>query len=194
MIYLVRHGETIWNVEGRQQGHLDSPLTPIGIEHSRAAGRLLRRAIPDAKGVRIETSPLGRAQQTATILSAELGIDASVVCISPLLIEHDLGDWQGLTWEEIEVKYPGTRAARNANKWLYVVPGGESYALIAIRAQQWLAIKRHESIVIAVTHEMLSRAIQGIYAGFTPAEILNRSHHHNRIYRLHGGGLDELLC
>jgi probable phosphoglycerate mutase len=123
MIYLVRHGETTWNRVGRQQGHLDSPLTPKGIEQARAAGRALRRALPALANVCIETSPLGRARLTATILCDELGLDEGAIVIAPLLIEANFGAWQGHTHAEIDAQYPGARQAREAHKWHYVVPG-----------------------------------------------------------------------
>jgi broad specificity phosphatase PhoE len=80
------------------------------------------------------------------------------------------------------------------NKWTYVVPGGESYSLIDIRARQWLANKRHALVTIAVTHEMLSRTIQGAYGGLTPTETLGLSHRQDRIYWLHAGQIGELSC
>src|SRR5258708_5093926 len=107
MTYLMRHGEITWNRVGRQQGHLDSPLTPRGIQQARAAGRALRRALPDIRPVCIETSPLGRARQTATIPCEELGLDESGLLVAPLLIESNFGPWQGLTHAEIDAQYPG---------------------------------------------------------------------------------------
>ncbi len=107
MIYLVRHGETTWNRVGRQQGHLDSPLTSRGIEQAHAVGRALRRALPDVDTVCIETSPLGRARQTATILCNELGLDETALVTEPLLSEANFGVWQGLTHAEIDARYPG---------------------------------------------------------------------------------------
>jgi len=194
MIYLVRHGETTWNQVGRQQGHLDSPLTPKGIAQARAAGRVLRQALPDVHTLCIETSPLGRARQTAAILCTELGLDMSALVLAPLLSECHLGAWQGLTYAEIDVQYPDARQAREANKWHYVVPGGESYALVALRARQWLARRRHAPVTIAVTHEMLSRTLQGAYGALTPMETLGRSHHQDRLYWLHDGQMEEILC
>ena len=194
MIYLVRHGETTWNRVGRQQGRLDSPLTPKGIEQARATGRALRRVLPDLDTVCIETSPLGRARQTASILCDELGLDESALVIAPLLIEANFGAWQGLTHAEIEALYPGARQAREADKWHYVVPGGESYALVDARARRWLACRRHAPVTIAVTHEMLSRTMQGAYGALTQVETLDRSHRQDRIYRLHNGWIAELLC
>ena len=194
MIYLMRHGETTWNRVGRQQGHNDSPLTETGIEQAQAAGRLLQRAIPDIHNVCVETSPLGRARQTALIVGEILGLDPNVILVAPLLIEHHLGNWQGLTHAEIDARYPGALQARGEHKWDYVVPGGESYALVAERAKQWLASKRHAPITIAVTHAIISRTIQGAYGGFTPSETVARSHRQDRIYRLHAGRVEEMSC
>ncbi|HSE86936.1 MAG TPA: histidine phosphatase family protein [Candidatus Binatia bacterium] len=194
MIYLVRHGETTWNRVGRQQGHDDSPLTETGIEQARAAGRVLQRAISDVQLVCIETSPLGRARQTALIINEVLGLDPNAILVTPLLIEHHLGSWQGLTHSEIDERYPGAWQAREENKWEYVVPGGESYVRVAERAKQWLASKRYAPITIAVTHAIISRTIQGAYGGFTPSETVARSHRQDRIYRLHAGLVEEISC
>jgi len=192
VIYLVRHGETTWNRAGRQQGHEDSPLTEIGTAQAHAAGRRLQQEITDIRSVCLETSPLGRAGQTALIISEVLGLDPSTITVTPLLIEHHLGKWQGLTQAEINTLYPGAWQSREENKWDYIVPGGESYALVAERARQWLARQRLTPITIAVTHAIISRTIQGTYAGLTPNETVSLSHRQDRIYRLHGGRVEEI--
>lgn len=194
MIYLVRHGETTWNQTGRQQGHLDSPLTPLGIDQARAVGQALRQVLSDAGHINIESSPLGRARKTADLICAELGIPPDGIAISPLLIEHDLGVWQGLTFAEIDELHPGARSEREANKWNYVVEGGESYALASDRARRWLETRSTAPVTIAVTHEMISRTIQGAYAALTPQETLGRSHPQDRIYRLDNGQISELVA
>jgi probable phosphoglycerate mutase len=194
VIYLVRHGETTWNRVGRQQGHDDSPLTEMGVDQARAAGRTLQQAIPDIQSVCVETSPLGRARQTALIIAGVLGFVPDRILVTPLLIEHHLGCWQGLTQAEIDARYPGAWQAREESKWDYVVPGGESYAMVAERAKQWLASERHAPITIAVTHAIISRTLQGTYGGFTPGETVLRSHRQDRIYRLDAGRVEEISC
>ena len=124
MIYLVRHGETTLNQAGRHQGHLDSHLTPNGIEQARAAGRFLRARLSNVHEICVETSPLGRARWTATILCQELGLQTGFPKVSPLLIEHNMGVWEGLTNAEVDALYPGAREEREANKWAYVIPRG----------------------------------------------------------------------
>ncbi len=83
MIYRVRYGETVWNVAGRQQGHLDSVLTDQRILQSPAASRALRQLLPGMRGVVVEASPLGRARQIATVLFSELGISPDDVVVTP---------------------------------------------------------------------------------------------------------------
>ncbi|HKH68249.1 MAG TPA: histidine phosphatase family protein [Reyranella sp.] len=192
LIYLVRHGETVWNQAGRQQGQLDSPLTANGVEQARAAGRFLQRILPDELDVVLETSPLGRARATAELIAVELGIADRNIRSSPLLMEHALGAWEGLTYVEIDDRFPGVRQAREADKWRYVIAGGESYALASERAKRWLA-GCAAALTVAVTHEMMSRAIQGAYASLSPAETLARSHPQDRLYRLDGGAITEMV-
>ena len=192
VIFLVRHGETVWNAEGRQQGRLDSPLTAKGIEQARAAGRALHRALPDTTGVVVETSPLGRARQTAALIAEELGLGAGGVVVSPLLVEHDLGAWQGLTFAEIDARYPGARRQRELDKWAYRVKDGESYALVSERAHRWLEGARAE-ITIAVTHEMTSRTIQGAYLKLSPQQTLARSHRQGQVWQVSDGEIAELI-
>jgi len=194
VIYLVRHGETTWNRIGRQQGHDDSPLTENGIEQARAVGKTLRREVPDIGSVCLETSPLGRARHTALIIAEELGFASEKILVTPLLIKHNLGHWQGLMPAEIDVFYPGAWQAREENKWDFLVPGGESYEMVAERARQWLANERHAPITIAITHAIMSRTLQGVYGGFTPAETVLRSHRQDRIYCLDAGRVEEISC
>jgi broad specificity phosphatase PhoE len=141
VIYLVRHGETTWNRIGRQQGHDDSPLTENGIEQARAAGKTLRREVPDIGSVCLETSPLGRARHTALIIADELGFASEKILVTRLLIEHHLGHWQGLTQAEIDARYPGAWQAREENKWDF--PGARRRELRdGRRARQTMARER----------------------------------------------------
>ncbi len=192
MIYLTRHGETTWNREGRRQGHEDSPLTARGILQAKAIGRRLLHEFTDSNAVRIVSSPLGRAMTTAAIIAQCLGIAPENIVAEPLLIEHNMGYWQGLTNAQIDCKYPGARKEREKNKWKYVIPGGESYAQIYDRAVAWLATIPEESLVVAVAHGMIGRAIRGAYCRLDPNSMLVLPHHHDRIYRLYGEKIEEM--
>jgi len=72
------------------------------------------------------------------------------------------------------------------------VQGGESYALVIDRAKQWLSARRPDLVTIAVTHEMISRTIQGAYGSLSPQETIALSHWHGQIFRLCSGKVTEL--
>lgn len=100
MLYLVRHGETAWNAEGRLQGSTDVPLNDTG----RAQARDLAIAFSRFGIARVITSDLIRARETGAIIADALGLPAPVV-------EHDLrerrfGIFEGLTRDEIHTRYP----------------------------------------------------------------------------------------
>jgi probable phosphoglycerate mutase len=191
-IYVVRHGQTAWNVAGRRQGRADSPLTELGIAQAVAVGRVLRRELDGADGVAIACSPLGRARVTARILCRELGLRESAIGVDPLLAEHDQGAWEGLTESEIEARFPGEQARRAADKWRHVISGGECYADVHARARRWLDACDPSATSVVVTHEMLSRTLLGAYADEPPEAMLVRAHPHDRIFRMRSGAIEEL--
>jgi broad specificity phosphatase PhoE len=191
-IYVVRHGQTVWNIAGRRQGRSDSPLTELGIAQAVSVGRALRRELAGANGVAIACSPLGRARVTARILCRELGLRDSAIAVDPLLAEHDQGAWEGLTAVEVEARFPGELARRTADKWRHVISGGECYADVHARARSWLDARDPDATAVVVTHEMLSRTLLGAYAGEPPETMLARSHPHDRIFRMRGGAIEEL--
>jgi broad specificity phosphatase PhoE len=100
-LYLIRHGETEWNVSGRWQGHTDIPLNDVGKRQAELVANRLR-----AEEVRFDaiySSDLSRAFQTAWAIGAAVGV---AVQLFPPLREIDLGVWSGLTREEIQARYP----------------------------------------------------------------------------------------
>jgi probable phosphoglycerate mutase len=108
MIYLVRHGRTEFNVAGRHHGWIDSPLTQLGRSQARRAGRALARLIC-IENVVVFVSPLGRAVETAAIMSREAGI------LTPVTIDCDLreigmGSAEGLTEPEMAQLWPEYQA------------------------------------------------------------------------------------
>ncbi len=124
-IYLVRHGETEWNRAGRVQGHLDSPLTRRGEAQAQAVGAALG-ALLDGDDVALVASPLGRTLATARIIRRALGRDAAAIATDDRLREISWGDWDGLTFEEIEARDPGELARRRDGRGDQRPPGGES--------------------------------------------------------------------
>lgn len=95
-IYLIRHGETVWNKEGRLQGSIDIELSEVGLEQAAKTGEYLKNIKFDA----IYSSDLQRAKKTAEIIQTKL-INKSELKIDKKLQEIGYGPWEGLTTEDI---------------------------------------------------------------------------------------------
>ena len=193
-IYLMRHGQTAWNLAGRLQGHMDSPLTATGVAQAEAYGRLLGRILPDPAQCRVVSSPLGRACRTAAIAVARMGADPAGVARDARLMEHAFGAWEGLTWAEIDDAFAASRAARQADKWGIPAPGGECYADVAARVADWLESLTPGAPVLAFSHGATARIVRGLYAGLGRDEMLKLSEPQDRIFRLAAGRIEEIIA
>ena len=171
-IFLLRHGQTIWNQEKRFQGQLDSSLTPKGILQARKVSSLLNDRLTTEEITAIYSSPLGRAVETCNILVDRLGAPKQQVIKTDLLKECHYGCWQGFSRDQIENKYPGERAKREVDKWNYRIDGGESYADIFTRANRFLDKIPKSGVVIIVAHEMFNRVLRGVLNNLSNDEIL----------------------
>jgi broad specificity phosphatase PhoE len=149
-LYLVRHGQTLWNQEGRLQGHTDIPLSEAGVEEALQLAPLLEPCRFDF----VLTSDLARAVQTTELL---LNGQASRPPAEPtsLLREVNFGKWEGLTYAEI-------RATNEAlwKRWLHdpfetAPPGGESLNEAIQRLTQILSRlrARPNGHVLIVAHQ-----------------------------------------
>ncbi|ASR35076.1 histidine phosphatase [Prauserella marina] len=127
-LVLWRHGETDYNAAGRMQGHLDSALTEVGWNQARFAALALARFEPDV----VIASDLRRATDTATVLTEAIGVPLR---IDKRLRETHLGEWQGLTGAEVDIRSPGDRQRwRTDATW--APPGGETRIDVAERASE----------------------------------------------------------
>lgn len=104
-IYLLRHGETDWNLAGRLQGRTDIPLNEKGRKQMQHAGEILKRS-----AVRLDqilVSPLSRARESAEIVAGGSDYPKERILVEELLIERCFGAGEGLTAEERKARYPG---------------------------------------------------------------------------------------
>jgi broad specificity phosphatase PhoE len=148
-IYLIRHGETAWNAEGRWQGHADVPLNDTGRAQARQLAAWLRE-----RGVRFDaiySSDLHRAWETAAILAQAQGLEPRPV---PALREIDLGRWSGKTRDEVMASdreildriasgedLPRGGAERMADLFQRVI--GATEALVAEHPRETIALVSH---------------------------------------------------
>jgi probable phosphoglycerate mutase len=128
-VHLVRHGQSTWNLQRRVQGQQDEPtLTDLGRRQAVDAARQLVGARP----VRLLTSDLTRATQTAAIIGLALGL---APIATPLLREQALGDLEGLTTQEASVRLARVDLSDPAVRYA----GGESRDDVARRIAALLA-------------------------------------------------------
>ena len=167
-LLLVRHGETDWNRDRRFQGHADPPLNDKGREQANALAQELA-----AEGIElVYTSDLARARETAEVVGARLG--ANVLLLRELR-EIDVGEWQGLTWPEIERRYPeGVRSwHERGHGW----ESGETYDELGERvvaALRCIAAEHPEQRVLVVGHGGTIRATRAFIEGVSVAESRSR--------------------
>ncbi len=94
MLYVVRHGQTDWNLKNKIQGHLDIPLNENGIKEA----YILKDLLDDVNFYKIFCSPLLRAKNTAKII----GNFSIPISIDYRLIERDFGEFEGLTKDDFD--------------------------------------------------------------------------------------------
>jgi uncharacterized phosphatase len=146
LIYLVRHGETDWNLAKRIQGSTDIPLNETGRAQAATTGRLLARRDWDL----IASSPLVRASETAEIIAGETGLPAPLLIDE--LMERRYGDAEGLDYRTIEERFPGDT----------LVPGRETREEVAERvlpAIMRLAESHPDQSIVVVSHGGVIRTI-----------------------------------
>ena len=132
LLALVRHGESAWIAEGRFQGQGDPPLSDVGLRQATAVGaRLAAPAavpslpLPDAPPLAIWHSPLRRAAQTAVAVHEARAADAPLRPLETLK-EVGQGEWEGLTHDEVRLRWPHELTAWRDDPMHHHAPGGES--------------------------------------------------------------------
>jgi broad specificity phosphatase PhoE len=189
MIYLVRHGQTVFNAEGRLQGHVDSPLTELGRDQARQAGAALARLTDGGTGWRIISSPLGRAQDTAEAIRQALG--APAIETDDRLIELSWGEWDGRLRAEMRASNP---EAFGDSGWSFRVPKGEPFEAVAGRMRSWLADLPPEPQrrIIAVSHGVAGRVLRGVYADLDRETTVSQAVPQDATFRLAGGTITRI--
>jgi probable phosphoglycerate mutase len=182
-VILVRHGESIYNVQGRVQGHCDeSTLTQKGL----AAARQVAEALRGIKFAAIYTSPLQRARKTAqeifAVLQATSGVESRAVPepqVIEQLIEIGLPLWEGLLFDDVRLKFPeGYRYWKKKPHLLQMdIPRPEGAmpffpvpALYEQARQLWQEIlPRHSGeTILLIGHSGINRALISTALGLTP--------------------------
>ncbi|WP_421570694.1 histidine phosphatase family protein [Stenotrophomonas sp. PD6] len=189
-ILLARHGETPWNAEGRYQGQIDIPLSPIGEAQAQALGERLK----SVDITRAVASPLSRAQRTAQLA---LGAGrADMLLTEPDLQEIAHGEWEGLLATEIHDKDPSRRQAWRDEPDTVLMPGGESLRLVLDRSWRGLArategLGEHDTLLV-VAHDAVNRVILCRILGLPLSRLWTFRQAPTTLNLLEGADLDSL--
>ena len=160
-MWLTRHGESEFNVQGRIGG--DSGLSPRGISYSHRLAAFFNNLYPkDASELVVWTSTLRRTHMTAAGLGRE-------IVAWKALDEIDAGVCDGMTYETIAATMPDEYAARAKSKYSYRYPRGESYQDMAQRLEPIIIeLMRQRTPVLIVSHQATLRVLYAYILGRDP--------------------------
>jgi len=149
-VVAVRHARTGYNVEGRLQGSLDVPLGPEGLEQA----ELIAKALVAEYGTRLRvvTSPLARASQTADAIARLAG---TVAVADERVTQRSYGAWEGLTWDDVREQWPAEYERRH-DGYDPAIPGWGASDEVGARVASAL-VERCEAcadddVVVVVSH------------------------------------------
>jgi probable phosphoglycerate mutase len=154
-LLLIRHGETLWNQQGRMQGQHDSPLTPLGLQQARQLARRLKGVSFAA----LYSSDLGRAHQTARCIADATGHE---IVADTGLRERHFGIFEGLTNNEIKLNHPDLYEHFARRDPHFCMPDGESAAQFMQRcvgALERIAGRHAGETVVVVSHGLVLDAV-----------------------------------
>jgi probable phosphoglycerate mutase len=163
-LYLVRHGESAFNAQGRIQGQTNVPLSDLGRQQSHALAAVFSKMPIEA----VYSSPLERARETARPVAEALDLPLR---LEERLMEIHAGIFQGKVWQEIQAEYPAEAARWTAHEPDFIIPGGESRRQLMKRGMAALEAIRATNLseVVVVAHGgVLTAALKGLLG--MPAE------------------------
>jgi probable phosphoglycerate mutase len=166
-IYLLRHGQIEQSEPRRFVGQQDLPLTCAG----QAQALRMAQILETVRFSRIFSSPLSRAVQTASCIAAR---QIQPVVSIPDLAEISLGQWDGLTVEEVRQRFPGQYEERGRAIASFRPPGGESFNDLAQRAVPCFTglVENNPGPLLIVAHAGINRVLLSRIQGLPLAELL----------------------
>ena len=180
-LIIVRHGETAWNKEGRKQGHANTSLSKKGKTQARQLSEFL-------KGEKIGcvySSDLPRALKSAELIASPHGLK---VRKDKLLREIDLGLCEGLTKEEMKLKFPEFFEKRKNDYFGVPYPKGESPNDVRKRVLKFLdKIERAKGIVLIVSHNGFNRNLVNYLSSSLPEQVSGSEFGHGTVAEFDSG-------
>ncbi len=166
-VFILRHGQTEWNLQRRCQGQLNSNLTLLGRSQAADQGVLLQDVLLQNLTAQIVCSPQGRARETAKIALAKFNHPVSY---DPRIAEVGAGVWSGLPHAQIATKWP---LLFNDDLTIFEASlnavDGEGYEALQVRCLDFLNTVSEPAVVF--THGITSMVLRGLICGLSFDEI-----------------------
>ncbi len=154
-LYILRHGETEANAEGRMQGGIDSPLTEKGLAQADKMAQLLADCGVSPTRFDLISSPQGRAMQTASPISKATGCP---ITEDARVAEIGMGLWAGLLLSEIATRWPAPVTPESSLQFYARAPEAESFDSLWARTSDFLSGLQRPAVII--THGFTSRFLR----------------------------------
>lgn len=184
-IFLLRHGQTEWNLEGRLQGRLDSPLTEKGQAQALAQRAILESILAAYPQISIHASPLARAWDTAVCAA-----DGHTVEAVDALVEVSAGSWEGRLRADVVAERGGSAQEKDMFDLFLSAPDGEGAEALDLRCCRYLAGLTGPTVI--VSHGVVSAFLRGLIRGLSMSEIAQLPHHQGVVFAL-SNGVETLL-
>ena len=156
-LFIVRHGETEWNAEGRFQGRLDTELSERGIRQ----GEIVARHLSGHAFEAVVSGPLKRALDTGRMIAEACGCETLEVMDELAEICH--GDWEGLLSDDVRARWPRLVALWHELPHTVVMPGARGESLRSVQIRALNAVERmrqkYSGDVCVVTHDAVIKAL-----------------------------------
>ncbi|MGH1406819.1 MAG: histidine phosphatase family protein [Rhodomicrobiaceae bacterium] len=202
-LYLLRHGETDWNVKKRLQGRTDTSLNDAGRAQALRHGVQLKLELAQffqsssLKNIHLQnelkawsfvSSPLKRCRETMEIVLSALELPSHSYDIDDRLLEISFGEWEGKSWVELRDETPKLVEARFKNPWDVSGPQGETYTELRSRVLSW-----YEDLsvnTIAVTHSGPSRIVRSAVSNLPEDQVLSLESPQDRFIKVYTDGFE----
>ena len=193
VIYLLRHGQTHFNLEQRIQGSLDSPLTSLGRDQARAMGEKLRQLLDGDSEFELISSPQPRAHESAQIVREAAMMDCPVIT-DARLAEVACGSWEKHHFDTIRMRDPLVEDEPTfLAAWAHHCVDGEGLDNAVERLWGWLRWAGNRKLVV-MSHGVSGSILRALYVGEgRDAMLTYNSSRQDRFHRLASGWAEEIL-
>ncbi len=187
-LFILRHGQTLFNAEKRLQGHCNSPLTEQGQQQAINAGLTLKAYLQDRE-YHVFCSSLGRAVETAQIVCDKIGFPDTDLRQDDRLKEFSLGEWEQRTIPGLLDDYPHLKAEPD---WYLMAPRCEHFEAVQARLSSWLDDLPATGDIVVVTHGLSSLVLRSLLLNLDYADTWQQDIPQDAFFMVHNNRITRV--